>query len=110
MLLVEALRNEQALREWVGDRSLETPTERSIGTVEELHAELLRIREHGYSIDDGENEPGVNCLAVPVYLTSPTMPSGAVSISGIAYRTPVQRLIDDLPAIRAIVAGQTENP
>jgi DNA-binding IclR family transcriptional regulator len=110
MLLADALRNEQAVRDWVGDRPLETPTERSVGTVEELHAELVRIREHGYSVDDRENEPGVNCLAVPVYLTSPTVPSGAISISGVAYRTPVHTLIDDLPAIRAIVAGEMEDP
>ena len=57
-------------------------------------------------MDDQENEPGVNCLAVPAYLTSPTVPSGAISISGLAYRTPIEKLVADVPAIRAIVAGQ----
>lgn len=110
MLLAEALHTEQAVRDWAGDRPLETPTERSIGAVEELHAELVRIRERGYSVEDQENEVGVNCLAVSVHLTSPTVPSGAISISGLAYRTPVQKLVDDLPAIRAIVAGETGTP
>ncbi|MEV0899988.1 IclR family transcriptional regulator [Actinoplanes sp. NPDC049802] len=108
LMLAAALPTEQAVRDWVGDQPLTTPTDRSIATVEDLHAELARVRERGYSVEDGENEPGVNCLAVPAYLTSPTAPSGAISISGLAYRTPVQKLVDDLPAIRAIVAGRTE--
>ncbi|WP_431917649.1 IclR family transcriptional regulator [Nonomuraea jabiensis] len=105
-LLADALRTEDAVRAWVGDRRLELPTERSIGTVERLHAELVRIREQGYAVDDQENEPGVNCVAVLAYLTSPTVPSGAVSVSGLAYRTPLQSLVDDLAAIRGIVAGR----
>ncbi|WP_188197681.1 IclR family transcriptional regulator [Nonomuraea sp. SYSU D8015] len=106
VLLADTLRTEDAVREWVGDRTLERPTERSISTVDELHAELTRIREQGYAVDDRENEPGVNCLAVLAYLTSPTVPSGAISVSGLTYRTPLQTLVDDLPAIRAIVAGR----
>ncbi|MGV9379596.1 IclR family transcriptional regulator [Nonomuraea sp. NPDC003707] len=105
-LLADALRTEDAVREWVGERRLELPTERSIGTVEQLHAELVRIRELGYAVDDQENEPGVNCVAVLAYLTSPTVPSGAVSVSGLAYRTSLKSLVDDLAAIRGIVAGR----
>ncbi|MEV3981490.1 IclR family transcriptional regulator [Nonomuraea sp. NPDC049758] len=106
MLLAGTLRDEAAVRAWVGDRRLERPTERSVGTAEELHAELVRVREQGYAADDQENEPGVNCVAVPAYLTSPTVPSGAVSISGLAYRTPLSVLVEDVPAIRAVVAGR----
>ncbi|MGW4960727.1 IclR family transcriptional regulator [Nonomuraea sp. NPDC004186] len=105
-LLADGLRTEDAVREWVGERRLELPTARSIGTVEQLHAELVRIRELGYAVDDQENEPGVNCVAVLAYLTSPTVPSGAVSVSGLAYRTPLKSLVDDLAAIRRIVAGR----
>ncbi|MGW0203811.1 IclR family transcriptional regulator [Nonomuraea sp. NPDC003201] len=105
-LLADGLRTEDAVREWVGERRLELPTARSIGTVERLHAELVRIREQGYAVDDQENEPGVNCVAVLAYLTSPTVPSGAVSVSGLAYRTPLESLVDDLAAIRGIVAGR----
>lgn len=105
VLLADALPTEQDVREWAGDRPLETPTDRSIGTVEELHRELARVRERGYAVDDQEHEPGVNCVAVLAYLNSPAVPSGAVSVSGLAYRTPLPALIDDLPTIRAIVAG-----
>lgn len=110
MLLADTLRTEDAVRAWAGDRPLETPTRTSLGTVEQLHAELVRIRERGYSTDDQENEPGVNCLAVPVHLASPTVATGAISVSALAYRTPLAKLIDDLPAIRAIVADPADQP
>lgn len=109
LLLSAELRTVEAVREWVGDRPLSTPTERSVATAEQLHAELVRVREHGYGTDDQENEPGVACLAVPAYLTSPTVPSGAISISGLAYRTPLAKLEAEVPAIRAIVAGQEDD-
>ncbi|MGW2149959.1 IclR family transcriptional regulator [Nonomuraea bangladeshensis] len=104
-LLAHALPDVDAVRAWVGDRELERPTERSIATAEQLHAELVRVREQGYAVDDQENEPGVHCVAVAAFLTSPSVPSGAVSITGLAYRTPLRTLIDDLPGIRAIVNG-----
>lgn len=106
MLLAHTLPDEDAVRAWVGGRTLERPTERSVGTAEELHAELARVREQGYAVDEEENEPGVNCVAVPAYLNSPAVPSGAISVSGLAYRTPLDKLVADLPAIRAIVSGK----
>ncbi|MFF5288523.1 IclR family transcriptional regulator [Paractinoplanes globisporus] len=105
LLLSYVLHTEPEVRDWIGDEPLSTPTDRSIGTPDRLHAELVRTRERGYGVDDQENEPGVACLAVPAFLTSPSVPSGAISISGLAYRTPIQTLVDDLPAIRSIVAG-----
>lgn len=106
MLLAGLLPDEEAVREWIGDRPLERPTERSVGTSEELHAALVRVRADGYAVDDQENEPAVTCFAVAAHLASPTVPSGAISISGLAYRMPVDRFAGDLPAIRAIVAGE----
>jgi DNA-binding IclR family transcriptional regulator len=105
VLLAYTLSDLDAVTAWAGDQPLETPTQHSVGTVEELHAQLIRIRVQGYAVDDQENEPGVNCVAVPAYLTSPTVPSGAISVSGLAYRTPLEKLVEDLPAIRAIVSG-----
>jgi DNA-binding IclR family transcriptional regulator len=106
LLLAGVLNSEAAVRAWAGGQPLQTPTERSIGTAAELHAELVRVRERGYSTDDQENEPGVNCLAVPAYLTSPTTPSGAISVSGLAYRTPLAKLEADVPVIKATVEGR----
>jgi len=107
LLLSYRLPDEAAVRAWVGDVPLERPTGRTVATVAALHAELERIRAQGYAVDDQENEPGVNCVALPAFLTSPTVPSGAVSISALAYRTPLARLLDDLPAIRRTISGAT---
>ncbi|MES2169546.1 MAG: IclR family transcriptional regulator [Actinomycetota bacterium] len=106
MLLSVRLPDREAVEEWIGDRELARPTPRTASTARELHEQLERVRERGYGVDDQENEPGVNCLALPVYLTSPTEPSGAISISALAYRTPLQALVDDLPTIRAIIDGR----
>ncbi|MGN9813376.1 IclR family transcriptional regulator [Micromonospora sp. BQ11] len=109
LLLSFILSTEQQVRDWVGEHELTRRTEHSVGTAEQLHAALTRTRQDGYGVDDQENEPGVNCLAVPIFLTSPTVPSGAISISGLAYRTPLKKLVDDLPAIQAIVANPAES-
>src|SRR5690625_401503 len=54
-------------------------TDKSITTQADLLKELDRIRERGYAVDDGEQEIGVRCFAVPV-LGAPT--PTALSISG----------------------------
>jgi IclR family acetate operon transcriptional repressor len=110
VLLSHALPDDDAVRAWVGDHTLTCPAPPGVIGVEAFCRELRRTRERGYGLDDQENEPGVNCLAVPVFLTSPSVPSGAVSISGLAYRTPLPVLVGDLPAILEIVRSQSPHP
>ena len=105
LLLAYALPDDDAVRAWARERRLERRTARTLTTGDELAAALGEVRELGYATDDQENEDGVNCLAVPVFLTSPSMPSGAVSISAPTYRTPASRLIAAAAAIRARVAA-----
>ncbi len=106
LLLALRLPDLSAVEQWLGDHELQRHTASTAATALELHEQLERVRRLGYSVDDEETDPGVNCLALPVYLTSPTEPSGAISISALAYRTPVQRLVDDLATIRTIVDGR----
>lgn len=104
MLLSFSLHTEDDVRQWVGGRTLEQQTKNTLVSVETLHAELCRIRAQGYAVDNQENEIGINCVALPVFLTSPTTPSGAISISALVYRTPLATLVGDLDAIRKIIA------
>ena len=77
----------------VAAAGMPTPTEHSIGTVEDLIADLDRIRERGYSIDDQEQEIGVRCFAMAVKdAPTPT----AVSVSG-----PITR-VDEAFGTRAV--------
>lgn len=103
LLLSYRLPDESAVRRWVDEEPLEGRTDNSKVSASELHEELARTRERGYGVDDQENEVGVNCLAVPVFLGSPAMPTGAVSISAVAYRTPLTALIEAVPRIRSVM-------
>ena len=70
---------EDTVRGIVSRVGMPTPTEHSIGNVDELLTELAAIRERGYSIDDEEQELGVRCYAMAV----PGAPTPtAVSVSG----------------------------
>ncbi|MEO6200223.1 MAG: IclR family transcriptional regulator [Cryobacterium sp.] len=85
--------SDETVRAMVARAGMPTPTERSLGTIDALLADLALIRERGYSIDDGEQEIGVRCFAIAVP-NSPT--PTAISVSG-----PVSR-VDDAFAARAI--------
>jgi DNA-binding IclR family transcriptional regulator len=101
LLLAHELGTREEVDAWIGDAPLERRTPRTLCTAAALHHELQVTRERGYGLDDQENEPGVNCISLPVYATSPAAPSGAVSISALAYRTPLHTLVGALDEIRA---------
>ena len=83
----------EQVRHIVATAGMPTPTEHSIGTLEALEAELERIRERGYSIDEQEQELGVRCFAMSI----PDAPAPlAISVSG-----PISR-VDQAFADRAI--------
>ncbi|WP_043677632.1 IclR family transcriptional regulator [Streptomyces xylophagus] len=110
LLLAHQLDTVEDVREWIGDTPLARRTPRTLCTAPALHRELRTIRAEGHACDDQENEAGVNCLALPVYATSPSAPSGAVSISALAYRTPLSILLDALDEIRAVLGPLGEPP
>ncbi|MBN6038907.1 IclR family transcriptional regulator [Amycolatopsis sp. 195334CR] len=103
LLLSYELDTREAVEAWLDDRVPARPTARTRCTAAELHAELVLARERGYAEDDQECEVGVNCLAVPVRATAPSMPSGAVSVSALAYRTPLPVLADAVGEIRRLL-------
>lgn len=102
-LLGEKLQNLADVEAWFGDVPLERKTPNTLVTASELLAELQRTKERGYGIDNQENELGVNCIAIPVYLDGSLLPSGAISLSAVTFRCPLDRLIDAVPEIREII-------
>jgi DNA-binding IclR family transcriptional regulator len=72
-------------------RMVRLPKERftanTITTTSGLLAELRRIRERGYAIDDQEVVMGVFCVAVPI-LDRFQRPIGAISVSGPSVKAP----------------------
>ena len=102
LLLAREVRSEEELRTWLGDRPLPARTPRSITSVPALWAELVRVREQDYAVDDQENELGINCVAVPAR-ADPLGRPGAVSLSALAFRLPLERLVAEVPRIRDTV-------
>jgi DNA-binding IclR family transcriptional regulator len=103
VLLAHRLDSVAAVEAWIGDAPLERRTPRTLCTAADLCRDLRTTLDRGYAVDDQENESGVNCLALPVYATSPTAPSGAVSISALNYRTPLHTLVDAVGEIRELL-------
>jgi IclR family acetate operon transcriptional repressor len=85
--------DDDVVRGIVSRVGMPTATPMAIGDIDSLLAELDRIRERGYSIDEQEQEIGVRCFAVAVpHAPTPT----AISVSG-----PVSR-VDEAFAERAV--------
>ena len=101
LLLAHELGTLDDVEAWIGDSPLERRTPQTLCAADDLYRDLRTVRARGFACDDQENEIGVNCLALPVYATSPTKPSGAVSVSALAYRTPLSVLLDALGEFRA---------
>lgn len=78
-------------------------TEHTITSVDGLDAEFARVREHGFALDREEHEPGIHCLAIPLFLTSKTVPDGAISITAVAQRFPLKKLEASVDAARKII-------
>jgi IclR family acetate operon transcriptional repressor len=101
LLLSASIRDAAALDEYLGSAPLTAITEHTITDRAELLAELQRTAERGYGVDNQENEVGVNCIGLPVTLSSGV--PGAVSVSGLTYRRSLASLEAEVPAIRAAI-------
>jgi IclR family acetate operon transcriptional repressor len=81
-------------------------TEKTITDPEQFRQELATIRQRGYAIDNGEQEEGVRCLAVPVYGTDGKV-IAAISISGPSSRLDSSRIPALVPQLKRISAALT---
>ena len=85
--------SDEQVRRVISRTGLPAATQASITDVEELLADVSRIRQRGYSVDEQEQELGVRCFAVGV----PGAPTPtAISVSG-----PTSR-VDDAFGRRAV--------
>ncbi|GAA0944687.1 IclR family transcriptional regulator [Pseudonocardia zijingensis] len=72
-----------------------------------LHAELAAVREHGYALDDEENEPTVRCLGAAV-LDRTGRPRGGVSISTVTFAVDREELLSYVPLLQDTVHAITD--
>jgi IclR family acetate operon transcriptional repressor len=66
-------------------------TPNTITDREALLEELARVRQRGYALDDIEMEDNVRCIGAPIF-NHMGQPFAAMSLSGPAFRLPVERL------------------
>ncbi|WP_285725635.1 IclR family transcriptional regulator [Psychromicrobium xiongbiense] len=104
LLLAYRYPEKQSALEWVMTQTLTAKTAKTITDPDALVDTLIAAHEHGFAVDDQENETGVNCVALPIFLDSPHEPTGAVSVSGLSFRTPLSRLVESIPQIRTLAA------
>ncbi len=89
----------ETVRSLVTRTGMPSYTENSITDPETLIADLEVSRRRGYAIDEGEQEIGVRCFAVPV----PNAPTPtAVSISGPAARVTVESADEIAPLLQRV--------
>ena len=97
---------DEEVRALVARAGMPAQTPHTITDVDALITALHRIRRDGYSIDEGEQEVGVRCVAVPIAGATSRM---AVSVSGPAVRMTsalVERAIPLLSEASELLAAE----
>jgi IclR family acetate operon transcriptional repressor len=79
---------DEAVRELLARTGMRAATPHTITDPDTLLAELAKIRREGHAMDEGEQEIGVRCVAVPV--------QGALGTLGISVSGPAPRMTPEL--------------
>lgn len=81
-------------------RTLPQQTGRTLATVEDLKAELAKVREHGFALDNEELEPGLRCVAAPI-TDHDRRVVASLTIAGAASRLTMARIDDYVAKVKA---------
>ncbi len=109
-LLAWTYPTDEAARAWAAQwEPLPRPTKRTVRSAAQLADELAQVRTRGYAIDVEENEVGVRCAAVPIFLGRPS-PAAAVSITLLGSRAESRRLNELGEYLRTVVADWSKVP
>ncbi len=106
-LLMHRLRDLGAVQDYVAQYGpLPAKTAHTLTTAELLDAAFREGRERGFAMDLQENDLGIVCIAFPLFLDSPSIPAGALSISAVSSRTSPEELIAQADRVREIVTEE----
>ena len=98
-IILASLRPDQ-LKRFIERVELKPSTEKSITSVPALLREIAEIKRTGIAFDDGEFNPEVRCIAVPV-MNFTGQVIGALGISGPIWRLSNQTLQGHAKVVRA---------
>lgn len=82
---------QQRLEQIIAESGMEKRTPKTITTLPRLLKELEKVRTHGYSVDDEENNLGARCLGAPVFNQSGII-EAAVGLSGTIHQVNSQTM------------------
>jgi IclR family transcriptional regulator, acetate operon repressor len=103
-LLAWTYPTDEAIEAWAAQwEPLPRPTRHTVQSTAQLADELAQIRAQGYALDVEENEVGVRCAAVPIFLGRP-VPAAGVSVTVLGSRADIPRLKEVGEHLRAVVA------
>jgi IclR family transcriptional regulator, KDG regulon repressor len=109
-LLAWSYPSDSALQDWAAHWGpLQERTPRTITSVALLAQQLALVRERGYALDVEENETGVRCAAVPIFLGT-AVPAAAVSVTVLGARAETSRLSELGSYLRCVVAEWSQAP
>ena len=83
----------------VNELELRRFTENTVGSIQELHAQLMRVRKDGFACDLEEHEPHIRCIAAPIWDHTGAV-NASLSVTGPAVRMSANRLREIAPLVR----------
>ena len=92
----------ETARELLVQGGMPARTELTVTDPDELLRQLPAIADQGYAVDDGEQETGVRCVAVPV---PGGAAAGAISVSGPAGRLGLDAVSRAVPLLQSAAAA-----
>ena len=92
----------ETARELLVQGGMPARTELTVTDPDELLRQLPAIADQGYAVDDGEQETGVRCVAVPV---PGGAAAGAISVSGPAGRLGLDAVPRAVPLLQSAAAA-----
>lgn len=99
---------ESRLEEILSETELRQYTSNTITDPEELRAELDRINERGFSIDDEERIDGMRGIAIAITPEHRDEVLGALSVTGPTHRLDDEQLTSDIPDTIASMVREIE--
>lgn len=85
--------SDEKIKNMLAASDMSPHTEATITDAETYLNEIKKVREHGYAIDNLENEPGVRCVAAPIYDYRKKI-IASISLSGISSAITIETIED----------------
>jgi len=91
--------NDEEREHLVNQLEIRRFTENTVGSIQELHTQLARVKKDGYACDMEEHEPHIRCIAAPIWDHAGAV-NASLSVTGPAVRMSPTRLREIATLVR----------